>query len=115
MVNLRRKPRRTVVALCPIRMREPAAVNPFIGSIVEERYRVEAELGAGAMGSVYRGRHIKVGRTVAIKVLHAHLVGEPEMVERFEREARIAAKLKHPNLVAVIDLGATPDGKQLMV
>ena len=96
-------------------MREAAALNPFVGSIVEERYRVEAELGAGAMGSVYRGRHIKVGRTVAIKVLHDRLMREPEMVQRFEREARIAAKLKHPNLVAVIDLGETPDGKKLMV
>jgi serine/threonine-protein kinase len=90
-------------------------LHPLVGSIVEERYRVEAELGAGAMGSVYRGRHIKVGRTVAIKVLHDHLVREPEMVERFEREARIAAKLKHPNLVGVIDIGTTPDGKKLMV
>jgi eukaryotic-like serine/threonine-protein kinase len=91
------------------------ALHPFIGSVVEERYRIEAELGAGAMGSVYRARHIKVGRTVAIKVLHDHLVREPEMVERFEREAQIAAKLKHPNLVAVIDIGTTDDGKKLMV
>jgi eukaryotic-like serine/threonine-protein kinase len=90
-------------------------LHPFIGSVVEERYRIEAELGAGAMGSVYRGRHVKVGRTVAIKVLHDHLVRDPEMVERFEREAQIAAKLKHPNLVAVIDIGTTDDGKKLMV
>ena len=47
-------------------------MHPFIGSVVEDRYHVEAELGAGAMGSVYRGRRIKVGRTVAIKVLHDH-------------------------------------------
>jgi len=94
---------------------ERAAGNPLVGSIVEDRYRVEAELGAGAMGSVYRGRHVRVGRTVAIKVLHDHLVREPEMVARFEREARIAAKLKHPNLVAVIDIGTTPDGTKLMV
>jgi eukaryotic-like serine/threonine-protein kinase len=90
-------------------------LHPFVGSIVEDRYRIEAELGAGAMGSVYRGRHIKVGRTVAIKVLHDHLVREPEMVERFEREARIAAKLQHPNLVGVLDIGETPDGKKLIV
>lgn len=67
------------------------------------------------MGCVYRARHLKVGRTVAIKVLHDHLVREPAMVERFEREARIAAKLQHGNLVAVIDLGVAPDGKKLMV
>jgi len=96
-------------------MREQAALNTLVGSIVEERYRIEAELGAGAMGSVYRGRHVRVGCTVAIKVLHDHLTREPAMTERFEREARIAAKLKHPNLVAVIDLGETPAGQKLMV
>jgi len=95
-------------------VREPAE-SSLIGSIALDRYRVEAELGSGAMGSVYRGRHVKVGRTVAIKVLHSYLLCEPEMVDRFEREARLAAKLKHPNLVAVIDLGTAPDGSKLMV
>jgi serine/threonine-protein kinase len=89
-------------------------LNPFIGSIVEDRYRIEEQLGEGAMGVVYRGRHVKVGRTVAIKVLHDHLVQNPEMVDRFEREARIAARLHHKNLVAVIDL-ATHDTRRMMV
>ncbi len=87
----------------------------MVGTVVEDRYRIEHELGAGAMGTVYRGRHIKVGRTVAIKVLHDHLVQDVTMVERFEREAMNAARLKHPNLVAVIDLGVTPAGKKCMV
>jgi len=90
-------------------------VNTLVGTVVEDRYCIEAELGAGAMGTVYRGRHVKVGRTVAIKVLHDHLVQEPSMLDRFEREAMIAAKLKHPNLVAVIDLAVTQDGKRCMV
>jgi serine/threonine protein kinase len=90
-------------------------LNTFVGSIVEDRYRIEEELGAGAMGAVYRGRHIKVGRTVAIKVLHDHLVQDDSMVARFEREAKIAARLKHENLVGVIDIGTTTDGKRLMV
>ena len=64
-----------------------------------------AVLGAGAMGCVYRARHDKVGREVAIKVLRDDLVREPAMVERFEREARIAARLRHPNLVGVLDVG----------
>lgn len=96
-------------------MRERSQAQPLIGSIVEERYRVEAKLGSGAMGSVYRGRHIRVGRMVAIKVLHDHLVRDPGMIQRFEREARLAAKLDHPNLVAVLDLGTTPSGEQMMV
>ena len=91
------------------------SLNTLVGSIVEDRYRIEAELGAGAMGTVYQGRHIKVGRTVAIKVLHDHLVKDEAMVERFEREAKIAARLKHKNLVGVIDIGTTNDGKRLIV
>jgi serine/threonine protein kinase len=87
----------------------------LVGMVVEERYRIESELGAGAMGAVYRGRHLKVGRTVAIKVLHDHFIQNQEMVDRFEREARLAGRLHHPNLVAVIDIGTTHDGKTLMV
>jgi len=91
------------------------AVNSLVGSVVEERYLVEAELGAGAMGTVYRGRHIKVGRAVAIKVLHDELVQEPSMVERFEREALIAARLTHANLTSVLDIGVTPQGQRCMI
>ncbi len=90
-------------------------MNSLVGTVVEERYCIEEELGAGAMGTVYLGRHIKVGRPVAIKVLHDELVQDPTMVQRFEREANIAARLKHDNLVAVIDIGLTPDGKRCMV
>jgi serine/threonine-protein kinase len=77
----------------------------LVGTIVEDRYRIEAQLGAGAMGAVYRGRHVKVGRTVAIKVMHDHLVRDEAMVERFQREAQLAARLRHRNLVSVIDIG----------
>ena len=89
-------------------------LNSFVGSIVEDRYCIEEPLGEGAMGVVYRGRHIRVGRTVAIKVLHDHLVQNDEMVERFEREARIAARLHHKNLVSVIDL-SMHEGQRVMV
>jgi serine/threonine-protein kinase len=77
----------------------------LIGTIVEERYRIEQCLGAGAMGCVYRARHTRIGREVAIKILRDDLVREPALVERFEREARIAARLRHPNLVGVLDVG----------
>jgi serine/threonine protein kinase len=87
----------------------------LIGTVVLERYRVEAELGSGAMGSVYRGTHVKLGRTVAIKVMHFHLGYEPQMVERFRREGRVAAKMQHANLIGVIDVGETADGRPVMV
>jgi serine/threonine-protein kinase len=77
----------------------------LIGTIVEERYRIEQVLGAGAMGCVYRARHTRIGREVAIKILRDDLVREPALVERFAREARIAARLRHPNLVSVLDVG----------
>jgi serine/threonine-protein kinase len=77
----------------------------LIGTIVEERYLIEQRLGAGAMGRVYRARHTKLGREVAIKILRDDLVREPALVERFEREARSAARLHHPNLVGVLDVG----------
>ncbi len=83
--------------------------------MVERRYRVEALIGQGSMGVVYRARHVKVGREVAIKVLHAHLVRDPSMVARFEREATVLARLHHKNLVRVIDVGETPARQRLMV
>ena len=76
-----------------------------IGTIVEERYRIESELGGGAMGRVYRARHVRLGREVAVKVLREDLMAEPAIVERFAREARVAARLRHPNLVSLLDVG----------
>jgi serine/threonine protein kinase len=91
------------------------ADDELVGQVVEERYLIETQLGAGGMGVVYRARHIKVGREVAIKVLHDHLLSDPTMVERFEREAAIAARLSHRNLVSVIDVGETAKKQKLMV
>ncbi len=77
----------------------------LVGQIVLDKYLVEEELGAGAMGRVFRGRHIKLPRQVAIKVLHPDLLHDPTMVERFRREAKAAAKLQHPNVISVLDFG----------
>ncbi len=82
----------------------PAAA--LVGQLVLDRYVIEAELGAGAMGTVYRGRHVDKPTQVAIKVMHDHLMHEPMLLERFRREADAAARVLHPNLVAVLDAGA---------
>ncbi|HEU4613838.1 MAG TPA: serine/threonine-protein kinase, partial [Kofleriaceae bacterium] len=87
----------------------------MLGDVVEDRYLIEAELGEGAMGRVYRARHVKVGREVAIKVMHRNLARVPAVVDRFAREAMIAARLRHPNLVSVLDVGTAPDGSPLIV
>ena len=87
----------------------------MLGQIVEDRYLIEEELGAGAMGRVYRARHVRVGNCVAIKVLHRELLDVPNVVARFEREAYAAARLRHANLVGVLDVGNTDDGRHFMV
>ena len=87
----------------------------LVGKTLLDQYVVESELGAGAMGTVYRARHAKLKRLVAIKVMHDHLTGEPTLLERFRREAKLAGKLNHTNVVSVLDVGETPDGKPVMV
>jgi serine/threonine protein kinase len=69
------------------------------------RYRVQKHLGGGGMASVYLAEHTQLARPVVIKVLHTHLAKDPEMLERFRREARAAAQLVHPNIVPIIDAG----------
>ncbi len=86
----------------------------LVGQTVLERYLVEDELGRGAMGTVFRGRHLTLPREVAIKVLHADLLHEPTVLARFQREAKAAAKLSHPNVISVIDFGES-NGHHVMV
>ncbi|HEY4055252.1 MAG TPA: serine/threonine-protein kinase [Kofleriaceae bacterium] len=87
---------------------------PLVGKTVLDRYRVEAVLGAGAMGSVFRGRDLKLDRDVAIKALHPIFSNDPTMLARFHREAQAAARLQHPNLISVLDVGVADD-MQVMV
>lgn len=93
----------------------PPPPPDLVGTTVLDQYVVEAELGAGAMGTVYRAHHAKLARHVALKVMHPHLVFEPALLERFYREAKAAARLGHPNVAAVLDVGETDDGKHVMV
>jgi serine/threonine protein kinase len=67
-------------------------------------YRIDGELGRGGMAVVHAGWHERLDRPVALKVLAAHLAGDPEFRERFLREARIASRLQHPSLVRVYDI-----------
>jgi serine/threonine protein kinase len=68
-------------------------------------YEIVAPLGAGGMGEVYRARDPRLGRDVAVKVLHDETPGDPERLRRFEQEARAVAALSHPNVLAIFDIG----------
>jgi serine/threonine protein kinase len=85
-----------------------------VGELISERYELEELVGAGGMSSVYRARDSLLERHVALKVMHEQLMGDGDHVERFRREARLAAKLSHPNIVTVIDRGEQ-DGRQFIV
>lgn len=91
------------------------ASDPVIGTVIGRRFAVEARLGRGAMGAVYRARHVRFGRAFAVKLPHAGLWSEPAVRQRFAREAELAGQLHHPNVVAVVDHGETGDGACYLV
>src|ERR1700678_3815107 len=68
-------------------------------------YEIQSPLGAGGMGEVYRARDTRLGRDVAIKVLPQHLSAQPELKERFDREARAISSLNHPRICTLHDVG----------
>lgn len=87
----------------------------WLGRIVGGRYAIDAVLGRGGMGVVYAGRHVTVGRAVAVKVLRSDLTRNAEALKRFEREAYAAAAIGHPNIVEVLDFGHSAEGDAYLV
>ena len=79
--------------------------DPLIGQTLDSKYELRERLGQGGMGAVYRGSRVHIGDEVAIKVLHRKYVSDTASAERFRREARAAAVLRHPNVVAIYDYG----------
>ncbi|HEU4730690.1 MAG TPA: serine/threonine-protein kinase, partial [Kofleriaceae bacterium] len=79
----------------------------LVGQVLASRYQIESRIGEGAMGAVYRAKHVKVGRAFAVKVLHSRLLEDKKVLLRFEREAELAGRLRHPNVIGVVDVGET--------
>jgi eukaryotic-like serine/threonine-protein kinase len=79
--------------------------DPLIGRVLEDKYQIMARLGEGGMGAVYRAMRVRIGDEVAVKVMHPQFVKDEATLERFRREARAAALLHHPNVVAIYDYG----------
>ncbi len=87
----------------------PADTDPYVGVIAAGRFELLEQLGKGGMGSVYRARHVVLKRDFALKLLHNRGLADAGR-KRFEREAFAAARLEHPNCVAVTDFGTLDDG-----
>jgi len=89
-------------------------LTQLTGEVLDEKYRIEKELGKGGMGSVYLATHLGTGRPVAVKVITPQFMMNDEFVERFKREAKAAGRLHHPNVVNVTDFGfARVDGERI--
>ena len=86
----------------------------MIGTLVNDRFRLEEQIGSGGMSTVYRAYDPTLERWVAIKLMHRDISTDPDQLERFRREARAVARLSHPHVVTVIDAGED-DGNPYIV
>lgn len=91
------------------------AAFPATGEILDDRYEITGVLGEGGMGVVLKARDLRVGRDVAIKMMHAHLAKDTDFSQRFQREISIARRLDHPHTVRLYDLGTTAEGAMFLV
>ncbi len=85
------------------------------GTIIAERYRIDALIGEGGMGKVYSAEHVHMRKQVAVKVLHPEMSTTPEIVARFEREAIAVGKITHANVAAATDFGRLPNRSFFLV
>jgi serine/threonine-protein kinase len=89
--------------------------DPLLGQTLAEKYLIEELIKRGGMGAVYRGKHVMMDKTVAIKVLRPALAGDDVVVARFSREAKAASRISHPHAVSVTDFGESENGVVFLV
>ncbi len=95
----------------PVAAPKPEAVpEDLTGQTLNQRYLVDARIGQGGFGTVYRAMQLQMSRKVALKVLHPKMAKDPQVVERFRREAQASSLLRAPHTVQVYDFDRTPDG-----
>ncbi len=84
------------------------------GDLVSGRYRLDKPIGSGGMATVWRARDEVTGQAVALKRMHARVQDDPDLIERFRREAQVVARLSHPAVVRLLDEGADDDGPYIV-
>ncbi|MBK8254068.1 MAG: serine/threonine protein kinase [Polyangiaceae bacterium] len=92
-----------------------AARNPAPGIIVDNKYRLAERIGGGGMGDVYRAEHVTTGRPLAIKFLHPELTDNADLAHRFFQEAQAVNRIRHPNIVDVLDAGVGDLGPYIVM
>jgi len=88
----------------------PFRPEALVGATLDGRYRIVSHIASGGMGAIFRAEHVHLRKDVAVKVLRPDLTASADLVERFRREAEIAATLAHENIVRVTDFGRSPEG-----
>jgi serine/threonine-protein kinase len=86
------------------------AAEAWVGEVIAQRYRVESLIGVGGMGAVFKVKHLVLGKTFALKVLHSHYTRDADVISRFMREARAASQTGHPHIIDVLDVGSNEQG-----
>lgn len=79
--------------------------DPLLGRTIAGKFKILERLGRGGMGTVYKAEHTYLDRVIALKLLHSHLASDDEYLKRFQREARTACKIRHPNVITLHDYG----------
>ena len=94
---------------------ESSSAKDELDLLLDKRYRILRLLGEGGMGSVHLAEHVGLNKRVAVKFLHLELAGQGDVVKRFEQEAKVAASIRHKNIIEVYDVGFSSDGDPFLV
>src|SRR5438132_7211985 len=86
-----------------------------VPQFIAGRFRIECEIGTGGMGTVYRATHLGLERSVAVKIIKSEFAGDSDVADRFMREARTMAKLRHQRAAMIFDAGNLPDGRHFII
>jgi eukaryotic-like serine/threonine-protein kinase len=94
-----------VIGSAAVDVEPPSPPDPRVGNVLQGRYRILSKIASGAMGIVYQGERVQLGRPVAVKFLHPWIAAQKAFLSRFENEAKAMSRLAHPHCVSVIDFG----------